>query len=43
MLHNKMFKYILDIESIIQEIEMVKNIYSTFEKFDSDFFGKKSN
>jgi len=42
MQHNKILKYILDIESINHEIEMVKKIYDTFEKFDDDFLAKRT-
>ena len=38
----KIFKYLLDIESIIQEIDIIKNMYDTFEKFDNDFLAKRA-
>lgn len=42
MLHNKLLKYILDIESIIQEVDIVKSRYSTFGEFDNDFIAKRA-
>ena len=42
MQHNKILKYILDIESINHEIEMVKKMYDSFEKFDDDFLAKRT-
>ena len=42
MQHNKILKYILDIESIIQEIEQIKNLYNTYDKFDNDFLVKRA-
>ena len=42
MLHKHLLKYILDIESIINEIDEVKKIYNTFEKFNEDFLAKRA-
>ena len=42
MQHNKILKYILDIESIIKEIEQIKNLYNTYDKFDNDFLVKRA-
>lgn len=37
-----MFKYILDIESIIEEIDSVKMLYDTYEKFENEFLAKRA-
>lgn len=42
MLPNRVFKYVLDIESIILEIEEIKNQNPTFEKFDANFVAKRA-
>ncbi|MFT7157476.1 MAG: hypothetical protein ACI8Q1_002495 [Parvicella sp.] len=42
MQHSHILKYILDIESIIQEIDELKKIYDSFEKFESDFLAKRA-
>ena len=42
MLPNQILKYILDIESIIQEIDEIKRLNQTFEKFDADFVAKRA-
>lgn len=43
MQHNKMLKYILDIESIIAEIDAVCKMYGNdFERFKDDFLAKRA-
>ena len=42
MQHNKLLKYILDIESIITEIDLVKGAYNTFELFNDNFIVKRA-
>lgn len=43
MRHNKLLKYILDIESIITEIEKVCERYGDdFNKFNDDFLAKRA-
>jgi uncharacterized protein with HEPN domain len=37
MLPDKTLKYILDMESILQEIDLVKEKYSNYESFSNDF------
>lgn len=43
MQHKNLFKYILDIESIIEEIDSVKELYDTYEKFENEISCQKSN
>lgn len=42
MLPKEIFKYVLDIESIIDEIEKVKELYPSFAGFDGDFLAKRA-
>jgi uncharacterized protein with HEPN domain len=42
MQHKNLFKYILDIESIIEEIDSVKMLYDTYEKFENEFLAKRA-
>ncbi|MCF8295074.1 MAG: DUF86 domain-containing protein [Bacteroidales bacterium] len=42
MLPNKLLKYLLDIESVISEINQVKEMYPTFHKFDNDFLALRT-
>jgi len=42
MLPKEIFKYVLDIESIIDEIEKVKEMYPSFVEFDGDFLAKRA-
>lgn len=42
MQHNNLLKYILDIESIIEEIDKVKELYPSYEVFDGDFLAKRA-
>jgi len=41
-MHPKLLKYLLDINSVISEIEYLKSIYNTFEKFKKDILAKRA-
>ena len=42
MLPKQVLKYILDVESILEEIEKVKELYPSYSKFDADFLAKRT-
>ncbi len=42
MQHSKIFKYVLDIEAILEEIDFVKSKHQSFAEFDYDFLAKRA-
>jgi uncharacterized protein with HEPN domain len=42
MQHSKVFKYILDVEAILEEIDFVKSKHKSFADFDNDILARRA-